>query len=81
MKTDIPFANATPTTEPKPAEIVGKRGYAARWHVSTRTTDHWIRDGLPHVKIGLRIVRICVAEADRWLIGKYGTRRIGPATK
>jgi hypothetical protein len=57
------------------AEIVNKRGYADRWHVSTRTCDNWIARGLPHAKISTRMIRIVVSEADSWMRAQFGQQR------
>jgi hypothetical protein len=57
--------------------VTDKRGYAARWHFSVRHTDSLLAQGLPHLKIGCRRVRIIVAEADRWMVERFGTRRLG----
>lgn len=59
-------------------EITDKRGYAAHWKFSVRHTDHLLAQGLPHLKIGQRRVRIIVAEADAWMRERFGTRRLGP---
>ena len=55
--------------------ITDKRGYGRRWGFSTRTIDKLIAQGLPHLKIGKRRVRILVAESDRWMLQRYGTQR------
>lgn len=75
----------TATGDPKLAALAtdgqpisDKRGYGARWSFSVRMIDHLIADGLPHLKIGARRVRIEVAEADEWMRERYGTRRRGP---
>lgn len=64
--------------EPKSAEITDKRGYGARWHFSVRHVDNLLAQGLPHLKIGQRRVRIIIAEADAWMRERFGTRRLGP---
>lgn len=63
----------------QPDEITDKRGYAARWQLSTRTVSNLLAQGLPHCAVGSRRVRIIVLEADRWMREKFGTRRLGPA--
>jgi hypothetical protein len=40
--------------------------FAARRSVSASTVKRWIRQGLPHARLG-RIVRVKVADAERWL--------------
>jgi hypothetical protein len=58
-----------------------KRGYAQRWQFSTRKCDDLIAQGLPHLKIGKRRVRICIMEADSWMQAQFRVqRRAAPAT-
>jgi len=57
--------------------ITDKRGYGRRWLFSPRKVDNLIADGLPHLKIGSRRVRIVIEEADKWMREKYGTQRRG----
>ena|ERR1043166_390100 len=59
-------------------EITDKRGYAKRWHFSSRHVDNLLVQGLPHLKIGARRVRIIVNEADIWMREKFGTQRRRP---
>ena len=59
------------------AEITGKRGFGQRWLFSPRHVDNLLKAGLPHCKIGTRRVRIVIAEADKWMLEKYGTQRRG----
>jgi len=74
--------------EPEPAtgnsklaeSITDKRGFAARWGFSTRHVDNLLSQGLPHLKIGKRRVRIILAEADAWMKESFSCRRIGKAT-
>jgi len=62
----------------KPAVgITDKRGYSQRWQFSPRHIDNLIAQGLPHLKIGKRRVRIIVDEADAWMHEKFATRRNG----
>jgi hypothetical protein len=56
-------------------EITDKRGYGERWNFSKRHIDNFLADGMPHLKIGKRRVRIIVAEADEWMRKKYGVQR------
>lgn len=60
-------------------EITDKRGYGARWWFSVRHIDNLLSQGLPHLKIGARRVRILIPEADAWMKEKFSTRRNGPA--
>lgn len=61
------------------ADITDKRGYGQRWHFSLRHVDNLIAQGLPHLKIGERRVRIIIGEADAWMRARYGTQRRGRA--
>jgi hypothetical protein len=60
------------------AEITDKRGYGARYLFSPRHVDNLIAQGLLHLKIGKRRVRIIISEADAWMKERFGTRRLGP---
>ena len=62
------------------AQILNKRLYSERWNVSTRTTDNWLRLGLPHIKLSARMIRICAPEADAWLRERFGQQRRGKVT-
>jgi hypothetical protein len=62
-------------------DITDKRGYAARWSFSTRYIDHLLCQGMPHLKIGWRRVRIDIAEADLWMKERFGTQRRGVARR
>ncbi len=56
-----------------------KRGYAERWGFSTRKIDSLLQSGLPHLAIGKRRVRICIAEADSYMNEQFRVqRRRGP---
>jgi hypothetical protein len=59
--------------------ITDKRGFASRWKFSARHVDSLLSQGMPHLKIGQRRVRIVVTEADAWMRQRFGTRRNGPA--
>ena len=61
--------------------VTDKRGYAERWHFGPRMIDNLLAQGLPHLAVGKRRVRILVAEADVWMRERYGTRRIGPIAR
>ena len=65
------------SSEAQQSEITDKAGFAARWGFSRRMVDHFIAEGLPHLKIGERRIRIVIAEADQWMRDKYHTRRLG----
>jgi len=62
-------------------EITDKRGYAERWRFSVRHIDNLIAQGLPHLAIGTRRVRIVVEEADAWMHQRFGTQRRGPTSR
>jgi len=61
----------------KPAEnnVTDKKGFGARWDFSGRMVDNFLAQGMPHLKIGKRRVRILVDEADAWMKERFGTRR------
>jgi hypothetical protein len=59
-------------------DITDKRGYAERWRFSPRHIDNLLAQGLPHLKIGSRRVRILIDEADLWMRERFGTQRRGP---
>lgn len=75
---DTIHPNAATGTKLAADEITDKRGFAARWKFSARHTDNLLAQGLPHLKIGQRRVRIVVSEADTWMKERFGTRRLGP---
>jgi hypothetical protein len=58
--------------------VTDKRGFAQRWNFSTRYVDNLLAQGLPHLKVGARRVRIVVAEADAWMRQRFSTQRRGP---
>ena len=58
-----------------PSPYCDKRGFAQRWQGSTRWVDDLIARGMPHLKIGNRRVRICIAEADAWMQEQFRTQR------
>jgi hypothetical protein len=65
---------------PKPAgNVTDKPGFAQRWHFSARHIDNLIAQGMPHLKIGERRVRILIDEADAWMKQRFGTQRRAPA--
>lgn len=79
MKTCIGARPDATTGETRLAdEITDKRGYGARWLFSVRHVDNLLAEGLPHLKIGKRRVRIVISEADAWMRERFGTRRRGP---
>ena len=60
-------------------EITDKRGFGKRWSFSTRHVDNLLAQGMPHLKIGKRRVRIILVEADAWMREQFSTRRLGKA--
>jgi hypothetical protein len=76
-------SNTTPeavTGTPKlTEEITDKRGFGKRWSFSIRHVDNLLAQGLPHLKIGKRRVRIIIAEADAWMRARFSTQRMGKA--
>jgi hypothetical protein len=65
----------------KTAEVItDKRGFASRWSFSIRHVDNLLAQGLPHLKIGKRRVRIIIAEADAWMKERFFCRRMGKVT-
>jgi hypothetical protein len=61
------------------SDITDKKGYGLRWQFSPRHVDNLIAQGLPHLKIGRRRVRILVPEADAWMRQRFSQRRRPPA--
>jgi hypothetical protein len=61
------------------ATVTDKKGYGQHWQFSTRKIDDLLAQGLPHLKIGKRRVRIIVEEADVWMHERFSTQRRGPA--
>lgn len=81
MLNDTPFAPEVAIGNKLAEGITDKRGYGQRWHFSPRHVDNLIAQGLPHLKIGARRVRIIVEEADAWMKERFGQQRRGPSTK
>lgn len=76
MKTKDTAIAETATSQPKAGgKAHTKRTYAARWRTCTRTVDNWLKSGLPHLKIGQRMVRINQTEGDAWLRERFGQQR------
>jgi hypothetical protein len=76
-KTQIDSApeNATGNQTSLASPFTDKRGYAGRWQGSTRWVDDLIARGMPHLKIGSRRVRICIADADAWMRTQFYVQR------
>jgi hypothetical protein len=76
MKRLLSCVPETAAGQSKPAgEITDKKGFAARWGFSGRMVDNFLAAGLPHLAVGKRRVRIIIAEADAWMMERFGTRR------
>lgn len=56
-------------------EYTDKRGYAARWGVSSRSVDSWLSQGLPYFRLGPKTVRIAIPDADAWMRETFRARR------
>ena len=67
------------TGETQLAAIVDKRGFGLRYQGSPRWVDSLLAQGLPHLKIGKRRVRIVVCEADAWMQETFRVQRRGAA--
>lgn len=52
-----------------------KVGFGQQFDVSKRTVDSWLADGLPHLKLSARCVRIPVADGAEWVRRKFLTNR------
>jgi hypothetical protein len=74
IKTQIPPDAATGDMK-LASPFTDKRGFAQRWQGSVRWIDGLLAQGLPHLKIGKRRVRICIAEADSWMQEQFRTQR------
>jgi hypothetical protein len=73
---DLQLKPDAAASETKPAgNITDKRGFGVRWGFSPRHIDNLIAQGLPHLKIGKRRVRILNDEGDAWMKEKFATRR------
>ena len=79
MSNDIRNTPDAATGNKLAADIADKRSYGQRWGFSPRHVDNLLAQGLPHLKIGERRVRIIVADADAWMRQRFSTQRRGPA--
>lgn len=59
-----------------PPHFLSKRDLAKLYSLSTRTIDNFLADGLPHLAIGARRVRIEASQAHAWMRERFGTRRL-----
>lgn len=81
MSNDITNTPDTATGTKLAADIADKRSYGQRWGFSPRHIDNLLAQGLPHLKIGKRRVRIIVADGDAWMKARFATQRRGPANR
>jgi len=68
------------STEPAPVnksaeDFMDVKGYAKRLHFTPRYIAGFLAQGMPHLKIGNRRVRIRVTDADSWLLKTFGVQR------
>ena len=75
MNRTVPCTPDTATGNTTADTITDKKGYAQRWSFSVRKIDNLLAQGLPHLAIGKRRVRICVGEADAWMREQFRTQR------
>lgn len=68
-----PFTPETATGRTK--AVTDKKGYGEHLLFSSRHVDNLIAQGLPHLKIGNRRVRIIIEEADAWMRERFGAQR------
>lgn len=59
-----------------PPHFLTKSELAKLYSLSTRTIDNFLAQGLPHLAIGARRVRIEASQAHAWMRAKFGTRRL-----
>jgi predicted DNA-binding transcriptional regulator AlpA len=69
--------NATEAKSPQSPRFLTKRELAKLYQLSTRTIDNFLADGLPHLAIGYRTVRMEEGEARQWITERYEKRRNG----
>jgi hypothetical protein len=81
MKLDNSFETDTVAGTKLTGGITDKRGYGERWGFSLRHIDNLLAQGMPHLKIGSRRVRILIDEADAWMRQRFGTQRRAPASR
>lgn len=77
MKTQsyTPEADTGNKSSAEASPFTDKRGYAQRWQGSTRWVDGLLAQGLPHMKIGKRRVRLCIPDADAWMQEHFRVQR------
>ena len=77
MTNELIAGPETATGQRLAGEITDKKGYGLRWGFSARHIDNLIAQGLPHLKVGSRRVRIEVGPADEWMRRRFGRQRHG----
>jgi len=75
VKKTLPLPEVATGSQLADTEITDKKGYAQHWLFSVRKVDNLLAEGLPHCKVGKRRVRIMIAEADRWMVERFGQQR------
>lgn len=55
--------------------LLTKREFATHLGVSLRSVDNYLADGLPHIKLGERTVRIEFRDAMDWVRNRFRIRR------
>jgi hypothetical protein len=73
--TQLPENTNGQTSLASPSPYTDKKGFAKRWSLSTRTVDSFLSRGMCHLKIGKRRVRICIPEADAWMVEQFRVQR------
>ena len=71
---------ATGQTSLAASPYCDKKSFGKRWQGSARWVDDLLAKGMPHLKIGKRRVRICIAEADEWMMSQFRVQRRSAAT-
>ena len=54
-----------------PRDYESKRQLAERVNVSERTVNYWLLEGLPHFRMGTKLLRFKTTEVDAWLEKKF----------
>ncbi len=65
----------TEAKSPQQPRFLTKQELGKLYSLSTRTIEHFLADGMPHLAIGHRTVRIEEGEARQWITGRYEKRR------
>jgi hypothetical protein len=65
------------TSETGEQVFLDRHQYAARWGRSARWLDSLVSRGLPYVAITKRSLRFDPPVADRWILDRFSTARLG----